>query len=167
MAIFSPCCHSGRELPQQTRPMMGIGKIRQAIGTRHGSIAVLAAGLLLAACSGRPNGPPPQTTATLAVPPTAAALGHLPALGDLKGLAPAQVAALIGDPDLRRVDPPAEVWQYRNADCVLELYFYDSGTESRMVYAETRSRTPQRTPGMMSCSQGFGSLTPPTRQTRL
>lgn len=147
--------------------MMGTGKVRQASGTRRGSVAVLAAGLLLAACSGRPNGPSPQATATPAVPPTAAALGHLPTLGDLKGLAPAQVAALIGDPDLRRVDPPAEVWQYRNADCVLELYFYNNGADSRMVYAETRSRTPQRTPDAMSCPQGFGSLTPPTRQTKL
>lgn len=94
-------------------------------------------------------------------------MGHLPALGALNGLAPAQVAALIGDPDLRRVDPPAEVWQYRNANCVLELYFYDSGADSHMVYAETHSRTPQHTPDAMTCSQGFGSLMPPTRQTKL
>lgn len=89
------------------------------------------------------------------------------ALGDLNGLVPAQVAALIGDPDLRRVDPPAEVQQYRNANCVLKLYFYDSGSDSRMVYAETRSRTPQRTSDAMTCAQGSGSLTPPTRQTKL
>lgn len=143
--------------------MVGIGKVRQAIGARHGSVAALAAGLLLAACSGHPNTASPQATATRAP----ASLGRLPALGDLNGLAPAQVAALIGDPVLRRVDPPAEIWQYRNADCVLELYFYDSGADSRMVYAETRSRTPQRSPGAMSCSQGFGSPTPPTRQTKL
>ncbi|MGH6983939.1 MAG: hypothetical protein ACREEI_06915 [Stellaceae bacterium] len=92
---------------------------------------------------------------------------HPATLGDLNGLAPAQVAALIGDPDLRRVDPPAEIWQYRNADCVLELYFYDSGANSRMVYAETRSRTTQRTPDAMTCTQGLGSLTLPTRQTKL
>ncbi len=129
---------------------------------RRGSVAMLAIGLLLAACSGQPNTASTQATAT-AVAPT----GHLAALGDLNGLAPAQVAALIGDPDLRRVDPPAEIWQYRNANCVLELYFYDSGANSRMVYAETRSRTPQHTPEAMTCSQGFGSLTPPTRQTKL
>ena len=137
--------------------MGGIGTVRHVIGRRRGCVALLA-GLLLAACSGHPNTASPQAAAT-----PAAAPGHLAALGDLNGLAPAQVAALIGDPDLRRVDPPAEVWQYRNADCVLELYFYDSGANSRMVYAETRSRTPNA----MTCTQGFGSLTPPTRQTKL
>jgi len=148
--------------------MVGIRKVRHAIGTRRSRVAVLAAGLLLAACSSHPNDPSPRTAATPIILPTLEALSHPPALGDLNGLAPAQVAALIGDPDLRRVDPPAEVWQYRNANCVLELYFYDSGASSRMVYAETRSRTPQRTPGTTSCSQGFGSLTTPlTRQTKL
>ena len=140
--------------------MGGIGTVRQAIGRRRGSVALLATGLLLAACSGHPDTASPQA-ATMPAP------GHLGALGDLNGLAPAQVAALIGDPDLRRVDPPAEVWQYRNADCVLELYFYDSGANSHMVYAETRSRTPQHTPGAMTCAQGFGALTPATRQTKL
>jgi len=147
--------------------MVGIDKVRQTVGMRRGSVAVLAGGLLLAACSGHPNASSPQATATPTVSPTPTAMGRLPALGALNGLAPAQVAALIGDPDLRRVDPPAEVWQYRNADCVLELYFYDSGADSRMVYAETRSRVPQHTPDAMTCSQGFGSLTPPTRQTKL
>lgn len=147
--------------------MVGIDKVRRAIGTRHGNIAALAAGLLLAACSGDPAVTPPQATATPTVLPTLAALGHPPALRDLNGLAPAQVAALIGDPDLRRVDPPAEIWQYRSADCVLDLYFYDSGTSSSMVYAEAHSRTPERTPDAVSCRQGFGPLAAPTRQTKL
>src|SRR5487761_315896 len=141
--------------------MAGIDKVRQVVGMRRSSVATLAAGLLLAACSGQPNTSSPQA---IAMP---AGFSQRPALGALNGLAPAQVAALFGHPDLRRVDPPAEVWQYRHADCVLELYFYDSGADSRMVYAETRSRTPQRTPDAMTCSQGFGSLIPPTRQTKL
>ncbi|MGH6969416.1 MAG: hypothetical protein ACREEN_09980, partial [Stellaceae bacterium] len=112
------------------------------------------------------NSPAPQATATPTMPPTLAALGRPPALGDLNGLAPAQVAALIGAPDLRRVDPPAEIWQYRSADCVLDLYFYDSGDSSRMVYAETRSRVPQYTPGTR-CRQDLGPLLSQTRQTQL
>ncbi|MGH6973393.1 MAG: hypothetical protein ACRED6_02065 [Stellaceae bacterium] len=142
--------------------MGGIGTVRRAIGRRRGGVGLLATSLLLAACSGHPNAAAPQATAMPAVTPD-----HPATLGDLNGLAPAQVAALIGDPDLRRVDPPAEIWQYRNADCVLELYFYDSGANSRMVYAETRSRTTQRTPDAMTCTQGLGSLTLPTRQTKL
>lgn len=144
--------------------MVGIGKVQHAVGTWRSSVAMLAAGLLLAACSG---GPSLQATTNPALSTTPAGSGHLPALGNLSGLAPAEVVALIGDPDLRRLDPPAEVWQYRNADCVLDLYFYDSGANSRMVYAETRSRMPQRTPAATSCLQSFGSLTQPTRETKL
>jgi len=147
--------------------MVGIDKVRRRIGTRHGTVAALAAGLLLTACSGGPAATPPQATATPTVLPTLASLGHPPALRDLNGLAPVQVAALIGAPDLRRVDPPAEIWQYRRADCVLDLYFYDSGASSSMVYAEAHSRAPERTPDAVSCQQGFGPLTSPTRQTKL
>ena len=147
--------------------MVDIGSFWRVIDKRRSSVAVLGAGLLLAACSNGPAATTPQATATPTVPPTLAALGHPPALRDLNGLAPAQVAALIGDPDLRRVDPPAEIWQYRSADCVLDLYFYDSGASSSMVYAEAHSRTPERTPNAVSCRQGFGPLASPTRQTKL
>lgn len=75
---------------------------------------------------------------------------------------------MIGNPDLRRVDPPAEIWQYRNAECVLDLYFYDSGASRRLVYAETHSRLPDRRPGEAAhCRQKFGPPLSPTRQTRL
>lgn len=126
--------------------------------------ATLGASLLLAACSGGPPVIAPQSRATPTVSPTLAALGRPPAIADLKGLEPGQVAALIGNPDLRRLDPPAEIWQYRSADCVLELYFYDSGASRRMVYAETHSREPQRMPdGNARCQQDLG----PLRQTKL
>ncbi len=149
--------------------MVGTAKFGRRIGgTRRFRAAALGASLLLAACSSGPTTVAPQSAATPTVPPTLAALGHAPAIRDLKGLAPAQVAALIGDPDLRRVDPPAEVCQYRSADCVLDLYFYDGGASSRMVYAETRSRLPQRSPGAgAQCRQGLVPLTPSTRQTKL
>jgi hypothetical protein len=143
--------------------MLGTARFARGIdGTRRRfHAAALGAGLVLAACSSGPT-TAPQSAATSTVRPT------LAALGDLKGLAPAQVTALIGDPDLRRVDPPAEIWQYRSADCVLDLYFYDSGATSRMVYAETRSRLPQRSPTAGApCRQGLGPLVPPTRQTKL
>ena len=131
----------------------------------HAALAV--AGLLLAACSSGPASAP-QAAARPTVVPTLAALGRPPAIADLKGLAPEQVTALIGNPDLRRVDPPAEIWQYRSADCVLDLYFYNSGASSQMVYAETRSRLPQRRPGAgMPCGRDLGPMTPATRQTKL
>jgi len=42
----------------------------------------------------------------------------------LLGLARADVAALLGPPRLLRRDPPAEMWQYRNEECVLHLFLY-------------------------------------------
>lgn len=144
---------------------MGTVRIERAFGHARRGTAVLAAGLLLAACSSLPWARAPQTVAN---PGTLAALGEPPALDHLEGLAPAQVTALIGDPDLRRIDPPAEIWQYRSADCVLELYFYDSGTTSRMVYAEAHSRLPEsQAAAGVSCSQNLGPLISASRQTRL
>ncbi|GEM_PF-1451533 len=130
------------------------------------SAAIACTSLLLAACSGDPATGARQATADPTT--TLAALGHAPAIRDLTGLAPGQVAALIGNPDLRRVDPPAEIWQYRTADCVLDLYFYDSGSSSRLVYAESHSRQPQQGPSQAaSCRNDLAPLVHPTRQTRL
>lgn len=148
--------------------MVGKGQSRRTAGiARRFNAAAIGAGLLLAACSGRPASVAPQATANPAVPPTLAALSHAPAIRDLDGLAPEQVAALIGHPDLRRVDPPAEIWQYRNADCVLNLYFYGAGAASKLVYAETRSRVPERGLAASRCRSGFAPLTSYTRQTKL
>lgn len=134
---------------------------------RRFSAAALGTSLLLAACSGS-GGLAPQATATPTMPPSFAALRHPPTLRDLTGLAPTDVTALIGNPDLRRVDPPAEVWQYRNAECVLNLYFYDNGASRRLVYAETHSRLADRRPSEAAqCRQEFGPPLLPTRQTRL
>ncbi|MDE2166220.1 MAG: hypothetical protein KGJ66_07770 [Alphaproteobacteria bacterium] len=147
---------------------MGKARIEQVFDHARRTPAMLVAGLLLAACSNGPWAGAPQSASRPTVAPTLAALGQPPAIANLKGLAPEQVTALIGDPDLRRTDPPAEIWQYRSADCVLELYFYDSGASRRMIYAETHSRTPQHRPGdIVACSQNLGPLTPATRQTKL
>jgi hypothetical protein len=144
---------------------MGTVRIGRAFDHARRGAAVLAAGLLVAACSNLPWARGPQTVANAG---TLAALGEPPALDHLEGLAPGQVTALIGDPDLRRIDPPAEIWQYRSADCVLELYFYDSGTTSRMVYAEAHSRWPESQPAAgVSCSQNLGPLISANRQIKL
>ncbi|HYL33059.1 MAG TPA: hypothetical protein VEU53_07935 [Stellaceae bacterium] len=147
--------------------MVGVGSFWWVVGKRCNRVAMLGAALLVAACGSGPTATAPQANATPTVPPTPAALGNSPVVSALNGLAPAQVAALMGNPDLRRVDPPAEVWQYRSADCVLELYFYDSGSSTRVVYAETRSRAPRPGPDATSCRERFGPPTAPTRQTKL
>ena len=48
----------------------------------------------------------------------------LPLLDTLAAATAAQVVAVLGEPALKRADPPAELWQYRNDSCVLALYLY-------------------------------------------
>ena len=43
----------------------------------------------------------------------------------LIGLSVSQAAELLGRPALVRAEPPAEVWQYAGAECVLHLFLYE------------------------------------------
>jgi len=103
--------------------------------------ALLALVLTLAACAG--NDFAGRTEAPGAV-----------RLGNLAGLAPSQVAALYGQPDFRRNDPPAEVWQYRSADCVLDLYFYSGEGGEQLVFAQSRPRSLQQNAAAGHCLDG-------------
>lgn len=89
--------------------------------------AVLA---LLAGCSAAGPGP-------LRSPTTARQLATEP----LTGLSAQQVVALLGEPDFRRSEPPAELWQYRSADCVLDLFLYGDAAGVHVVHSETRDRS--------------------------
>lgn len=64
-----------------------------------------------------------------------------PEIKDLAGLKPADVISILGQPDLRRNEPPAELWQYRAADCVLNLFFYSEAGSYRLAHAEAWQRT--------------------------
>jgi hypothetical protein len=66
---------------------------------------------------------------------------RLPSLDQLTGLHPAEIIALLGQPDLRRDEPPAQLWQYRAADCVLNLFFYRERGAYRLTRAETWDRS--------------------------
>ena len=51
--------------------------------------------------------------------------------------------ALLGPPDLKRQEPPAEVWQYRAETCVFDLVLYtkgESGGDARVTHLEARDR---------------------------
>lgn len=45
----------------------------------------------------------------------------------LVSLSEHEVTAMFGEPEIRRIEDPAQIWQYRNADCVLDLYLYREG----------------------------------------
>lgn len=89
-------------------------------------------------------------------------------LGNLAGLAPAQVAALYGQPDFRRNDPPAEVWQYRSADCVLDLYFYSGAGGEQLVFAQSRPRDLRQNASTGHCLDGdAAALRARSKETKL
>ena len=75
----------------------------------------------------------------------------------LQGMGSAELIALLGAPDLRRKEPPAELWQYRSADCVLDLFLYSDSGPYRVVRVETRNRSPwDRDP--QRCGEPFRTL---------
>lgn len=68
----------------------------------------------------------------------------------LMGLSPNEVAAMMGQPELRREETPAQVWQYRTGTCVFDVYFYDQGGRQQVTYYEARHRQ-QGTVSAPSC----------------
>jgi len=85
----------------------------------------------------------PQAPTMVARRPEAPAgivIEPLPDLADLLGLGRLQVAKLLGDPSLLREEPPAEVWLYEGALCVLHLFLYEqaSGPDYAVRYFEVR-----------------------------
>lgn len=86
----------------------------------------------------RPNGP------QVASLPQA---DQLPGPQDLTGLGADQLQALLGSPDFRRRDPPAELWQFRGPGCVLDTFLYADGAGVlRVKHVEARSRSVTRIP---------------------
>ena len=49
-----------------------------------------------------------------------------PKLNTLLNLTAKDVHALLGMPSFKRSDNPAEIWQYRAASCILDLFLYEN-----------------------------------------
>jgi len=83
-----------------------------------------------------------ETTSTTALAAISPALVRPPIkdVRELIGLAPTELHARLGDPALRRRDAPAEIWQYRSALCVLDLFLYRDGAVTRVTNVELRPR---------------------------
>ena len=104
--------------------------------------------------------PPPEAapapTAAGAVPapqpapevPETAALPPAPKIDDdparLMGLDRAGLAKLLGDPELTRREPPAEIWQYRGGSCVFDVFLYEEAGRQRVTYLEARDGAARR-----------------------
>ena len=62
----------------------------------------------------------------------------------LSGLDGSRVLALLGVPNLKRQDDPAEIWQYQTPACTLHLFLYRTakGKDYTVRHFETRVRGP-------------------------
>jgi hypothetical protein len=110
---------------------------------------VLCAALVLTACSG-PGAVPPVAPASRPAADTTASprrpLLEVTQLAALETLSPPALIARLGEPDFTRRDPPAEIWQYRGPNCVLDLFLYPEDGEMRVLHAATRERDRVRAP---------------------
>ncbi len=59
---------------------------------------------------------------------------------DFIGYGPDRLLPILGAPDFVRRDGPAQVWQYRAKHCVLDLFLYETGENSRVEHVELRRR---------------------------
>jgi hypothetical protein len=110
----------------------------------RGCAAICLAGslsLLLAGCDANRN----AGLAPLSAPrPSGEAIMLSPQLARLHDKSTAEVQAMVGSPDFRRLEPPGELWQYRSRECVVDLFFYGANDDRRVVHIDSRSRDPAR-----------------------
>jgi hypothetical protein len=93
--------------------------------------------LLLAGCAGGHH-----ATTAQGIGPASSASAYTTgaaAPGDLTGIEGAALQRLLGAPGLVRKDYPAEVWQYRSASCVLDIYLYPDHDRLTVAHAEARA----------------------------
>ena len=129
---------------------------------------IVAAGLGLAACQNAPPDDMPAEDSAEAEAEAAPALGadDEPAPPEVAALPPepppppepivddnpdrlfgldrVALSAVLGEPALIRREAPAEIWQYRSATCVFDVFLYDAAGAHRVEYLEARDSAAQR-----------------------
>ena len=96
--------------------------------------AAAAIALVAAACAETPSSVSRASAPGQAAPAPADASA-------LVGRDARAVAELLGEPQLKRRDPPAELWQYRAGPCILDLFLYagKDGGAARVAHIEIRA----------------------------
>ena len=79
-----------------------------------------------------------EESQTLTPAATNPPLEPIPELGSLMGLSVPEIITLLGNPQFRRMDAPAELWQYRQNGCILDLFLYSSSAGLAVNHLETR-----------------------------
>lgn len=67
----------------------------------------------------------------------------IPSPKQILGLVSEEVHKMLGVPDFKHYDPPAEIWQYRKDRCLLDVFLYADKHQPnvlRVRHAEARSR---------------------------
>jgi hypothetical protein len=97
----------------------------------------------LAACGGvQPQAAPPVVSSADAQVQTASlSPAAIDTPARLKGLTAIQVKSVLGSPNFRRRDNPAEIWQYRGSACTLDLFLYDEAGRQTVSHYAVRSQT--------------------------
>lgn len=99
----------------------------------------LAAALLLAACQ-TTSGGSGAGAQQAALPPLDDDVGRM------LGAEPAILLAELGEPQLKRRETPAEIWQYRGEGCVLDFFLYENGgPEIEVIHLEARDASAAKT----------------------
>lgn len=111
----------------------------------NGAVASAAPNLPAAPSNDRmPPKPAKPATARPAMP--------LQDVRELIGLERSELQARLGEPAMLRRDAPAEIWQYRSALCVLDLFLYRDGQTVRVTNAELRPRDGREIPNALCLS---------------
>ncbi len=107
--------------------------------------AILLGALLMTACGPTSGSYRPAQPLVYGVAPTLYSVATRPRGGSatpnpdmLIGLDMSELETLLGAADLRRRDPPAQVWRYADKDCVLHLFLYENDGGYTVEHYEAR-----------------------------
>lgn len=114
---------------------------------------VLAAALALAACAETASTQEKEEPAQLAPYNAMAMLPPPPEVDpdELLGLSADDITAKLGRPTLVRRERGVEIWQYRQTDCVLDLFLY--GSARQVEHVDLRDRGDATEAAVRACFQ--------------
>lgn len=123
---------------------------RSSSPTLRTASALLLVALLGAGCTGTGGDADRQAAATTATHRGVADIRP----DQLLGLDGDRLTATLGPADFRRADGPAEIWQYRDGTCVLDLFLYADPAAGglRVEHVDVRDRSATPVSGGSDCA---------------
>ena len=79
------------------------------------------------------------------------------------GLADSEITALFGTPAFTRRDKPAEIWQYRDGGCILDVFLYEAGSAHVVRYVDIRSSSDEELKAGYCFADKFSASDPARR----